>query len=71
MEEKTKAKLWEMLEAVEGIDGVEVTGSEVNEYIRGDPTANDSKATGAEIELTGYITHDAETDDDENPYRVK
>jgi hypothetical protein len=70
MEEITREKLGEVLDALDSVDGISVTETGMTEYVRGDPTTGDSTPTGAEIEITAYLSLDAEPDED-NPFRVK
>lgn len=68
MKDETRERTNELLDTLE--DEVEVTGFEINEYIRGDPTTDDATVTGAQIEIVCYLSLDDE-DDDQNPYRLK
>lgn len=69
MQEETREKQAELIDVLED-RGVSVTRFELTGYIRGDPTAGDTTPTGAEIELTAYLSFEEEPDD-ESPYRVK
>lgn len=40
--------------------GISITGIELQEFIRGDPTLEDSETTGAEIQLTAYVSYESE-----------
>jgi predicted nucleic acid-binding protein len=71
MEDITKEKQQEIIEAVESVDGISVSSISIAEYVRGDPTTEDATTTGAEIETTAYLNLDGEPGDDDNPFRVK
>lgn len=70
MENETLEILSKMVDAVESIEEIEVTQTDVKEYVRGDPTTDDSTTTGAEIDVKAYLSFDSETDE-ENPFRCK
>ena len=70
MKDETREKANELIEQLDADDEIEVTGFDIKEYIRGDPTTDDASVTGAEIDLTCYITFDEDADDD-NPYRIQ
>jgi len=69
MEDKTQEKFEEIVDAIEEVEGVEVTGFNLNEYMRGDPTVSDTVTTGAEIEITSYLSFE-EDGEDKNPFRI-
>ena len=70
MQEKTREKQAELIDALQEL-GVSVTRFELTEYIRGDPTDENAKPTGAEIELTAYLSFGKIESNDENPFKVK
>lgn len=72
MRDATREQADALIDAIEDATEVEtkVTAFNLNEYHRGDPTTGDSDVTGAEIELTCFISFDEDGEDD-NPYRVK
>lgn len=70
MKNETVEKQQEIIEFLQSRD-ITVTAFEANEYIRGDPTLEDSTVTGAEIEITAYISLDEMDKDEESRFRVK
>ena len=71
MEDITKEKQQEIIEAVESVDGISVSSVTISEYVRGDPTTDEATTTGAEIEATAFLSLDGEPGDDDNPFRIK
>lgn len=70
MNDETKRKQDEVLAALGGVDGIEVTEINMTEYRRGDPTMPNSTVTGAEISLTAFYSS-GDGPDDDNPFRIK
>ena len=70
MKRKTKDKLDEILSMLDGVEDTNVTGIEIVEYLSGDPTSKDVKTTGAEINVTCYVSFEEEAEED-NPFRIK
>lgn len=70
MKDETLETQREIIEFLQSRD-ITVTGFEANEYVRGDPTLEDSTVTGAEIEITAYLSLDEPDDDQSNRFRVK
>lgn len=70
MDNETQSKLNELIDLLES-HGFSVTATEMKEYGRGDPTSDDYTVTGAEIDVTAFISLDNEIEDDENPFRIK
>lgn len=72
MKDETIALNERMVATIENELGEEirVTGIDITEYVRGDPTSSDATVTGAEIEINGHISYE-DVDDDQNDYRVK
>lgn len=70
MNQQTRTKLDETIDALDAQEGVCVTGVEVQEFIRGDPTDEDNDPSGAEFDVT-FVTSYDDAEDDENPFRVK
>lgn len=62
--------LYEIIDVLQSRD-IRISNIEMTEYIRGDPTVGEHTVTGAEIEITAYISLDEWEDDDENSFRVK
>lgn len=68
MRDETLETQQEIIELLESRD-ITVTTFEAEEFVRGDPTVEDRTVTGAEIEITAYISFDNE--DEESRFRVK
>lgn len=56
MDDDIRAKKDEVIDALDAIDGINVTAIEANEYIRGDPTDEDAVTSGAELTVTAYYS---------------
>lgn len=70
MKDETLETQQEIIELLQSRD-ITVNTFEATEYVRGDPTLEDSTVTGAEIEITAYISLDDLDEDEESRYRVK
>lgn len=70
MRDETLETQQEIIELLESRD-ITVNTFEATEYVRGDPTVDDCTVTGAEIEITAYISLDSLDEDEESQFRVK
>lgn len=70
MEDNTQEVLNDLIDLIDESDiPVDVTSFEAKEYLTGDPTATDTEATGAEIDIGCFLSF--ETDDEVSDFRVK
>ncbi len=73
MQDNTQEALNDLIDLIDESDiPVDVTSFDVKEYLTGDPTAADTEATGAEIDIGCFLSLDAGDDDtDVSRFRVK
>lgn len=58
MEDQTRGKMDELIDAIDDIEDVSVSSIGATEYARGDPTDSEFEPTGAEVDLTVYFSFD-------------
>jgi len=73
MQDNTQEALNDLIDLIDESDiPVDVTSFDVKEYLTGDPTATDTEATGAEIDIGCFLSLEPDDDDgDVSQFRVK
>jgi len=73
MQDNTQEALNDLIDLIDESDiPVDVTSFDVKEYLTGDPTATDTEATGAEIDIGCFLSLETDDDDgDVSQFRVK
>lgn len=69
MKDRTQQMANDLLERLDDYPQIEVTSFGLEEYRTADPS-KDWEVTGAEIEMTAYLSFEEEQDDAESQFRV-